>query len=69
MDGNLFQSRTVIGEKGVPVGLTGGSLLVELVASMGSTVATFWVFFLFYIHKTMVDLVHYAESAVQVPFL
>ena len=28
------------GEKGVPVGLTGGSLLVELVASTGSTVTT-----------------------------
>ena len=28
------------GEKGVPVGLTGGSLLIELVASMGSTVTT-----------------------------
>ena len=28
------------GEKGIPVGLTGGSLLVELVASTGSTVTT-----------------------------
>ena len=28
------------GEKGVPVGLTGGSLLAELVASTGSTLTT-----------------------------
>ena len=40
VDGSLFQSMAVLGEKGVPVGLTGGSLLVELVASTGSTVTT-----------------------------
>ena len=52
------------GEEGVPVGLTGGSLLVELVASTGSTVTTTLVLRLFHIHKMMINFIHHGESAV-----
>ena len=37
-------------EKEVPVDLTGGSLMVELGASTGSTVFTLYVFLLFHIY-------------------
>ena len=37
----LFQLMAVLGKMGVFVGLTGGSLLVELVASPGSTVTDY----------------------------